>query len=170
MSSASMRGKIAIGAASVHRISVSASGDRWKCKGTEALLVGQPNRFAITACQRFGFALIAAPIDRAYRMDDVFRCQSPAGGDDRLSRPVSVRSCSRSVGIRRESQGLPRDEWRRRTPPPPSSEEFAAFTIASVVSSVMSAGPWISIVLPRSSRSRIVTHDSIEGHFNPSEY
>src|ERR1039458_1800566 len=34
------------------------------------------------------------------------------------------------------------------TPPPPSREELAALTMASVISLVMSAGPWSSSALP----------------------
>src|SRR5271157_6273402 len=40
------------------------------------------------------------------------------------------------------------------TPPPPSREELAALTMASVVSLVMSAGPWSSSVLPFEKVSR----------------
>src|ERR1035441_5046275 len=45
------------------------------------------------------------------------------------------------------------------TPPPPSREELAAFTMASVVSLVMSAGPWNSSVLPFEKVSRAAKSD-----------
>src|SRR5580698_4723575 len=42
------------------------------------------------------------------------------------------------------------------TPPPPRRDELAAFTTASVVSRVRSAGPWNSMVFPPSSTIRIL--------------
>src|SRR5271157_4417430 len=51
-------------------------------------------------------------------------------------------------------EGPPARWMAPSTPPPPRREELAALTMASVVSLVMSAGPWSSSVLPFEKVSR----------------
>jgi hypothetical protein len=45
------------------------------------MLVGQPNRFTMATRQFFRFALFAAAIDRAYRMDHML-CSQPSTACD----------------------------------------------------------------------------------------
>ena len=50
------------------------------------MLIGQPNRFAMTARQLFSFAVFSVAIDRANSMDDVLSVHAAASGDDGFSR------------------------------------------------------------------------------------
>src|ERR1035437_10049714 len=46
-----------------YRVSIRARRDRRKCQGSETVLVGKANRFAVTACQRLSFPTFAPAID-----------------------------------------------------------------------------------------------------------
>src|SRR5208283_417415 len=75
----------------------------------------------------------------AGRRPPVVRTALPAG-----RRPILATMRLHSSRI----EGPPARWMAPSTPPPPRSEELAALTMASVVSLVMSAGPWNSSVLP----------------------
>ncbi len=49
------------------------------------MLVGQPHGLMMTTGQRFGFAMVAAAIDRTHGVDDMFDCQLSARGNDCMS-------------------------------------------------------------------------------------
>ena len=68
-----------------HWISVRACRDRGKRQRGKSLLVGQPHGFAVTACQSFSLAVLAAAINRTHRVNDVFCGKLSAGSDHGLS-------------------------------------------------------------------------------------
>ena len=67
------------------RIPIRARRDRWKCKGSESVLVGQPHRLPVTTGKRLGFAVLTTAIDWTDRVNDVLGAEPTAAGNDRLS-------------------------------------------------------------------------------------
>lgn len=67
------------------RISVDAGGDSRERNGFESMLVGEADRFAMTARQGFGLSVLAVAIDRADGVDNVFCGKMAARGDNGLA-------------------------------------------------------------------------------------
>ncbi len=119
----------------IGRKAVDAGRDRRIGDRGEAMLGRKRERRAIAGREQIVLALVAAAPDRADRVDDVLGLEPIAARD--LGR--AGRRSRRACGTRPSSSG-PAARWMApSTPPPPSSERFAALTMASTASVVMSA-------------------------------
>lgn len=66
------------------------------------MLVGQPHGLMMTTGQRFGFAMVAAAIDRTHGVDDMFDCQLSARGNDCMSGGQSSNFADDSTALRED--------------------------------------------------------------------
>ena len=117
------------------RISVNAGADGWESHASEIVLPGDLERPSIAGRQKFGFASVTAVPHRPHRVNNTPRRQAVALGEFCVSGLATAQVCD----IPPTSRVRRRGGWRRQRPRPRADEEFAALTIASTCSVVMSA-------------------------------
>src|ERR1035441_453452 len=117
----------------LHRKAVSASADRRKSNGANAMLHGQRKAASIAACEQLIFAVPPIAPDRANRMNDPFRPQPVALGDPRLP----GRTASQLPALRQQLRSGSA-MYRTVHAAPPSRVVFAALTMASTACFVIS--------------------------------
>ena len=66
----------------VHRIAERSGGYGRESQGSDSVVAGDPDRFAVTTGERFGFVLLAASIHWADGVNYIFGRQSSTGGED----------------------------------------------------------------------------------------
>ena len=128
------------------RITVHAGADAREGDTFQVVGLGHLQGGGIAGCQQLGLMVPSAVPYGSDGMDDFLAGQSVRSGHLALAGPGIRPACGIPPTILYPQRGV----WLSSTPPPPNREQFAAFTMASTCSCVMSP----TIIFIRSFMSR----------------